>query len=716
MARIDQVLSHPISGAVPATFTIIPSQPGDMRTSITPDAGLCLNCREELFDPINRRYRYGFTNCTNCGPRFSIIEAAPYDRCNTSMRRFPLCDTCEIEYQSTGDRRFHAQPTACAECGPSLWLEVSDNNNVYARDDSAISDAQARLKGGEILAVKGLGGFHLACNALDKNAITRLRKIKQRASKPFAVMCRDLDVAGKYCELSSSEADLLTSSAAPIVLLTLKPEQLLPTAIAPGLNRLGVMLPYTPLHTLLMECFDTPIVMTSGNRHSAPQVTDNTQARKLFSDEVDAFLMHDRDITNRVDDSLVQLIDGTPQVLRLARGYAPMATPLPRGFDANHPQLLAFGGDNKNAFAIAKAGTVVLSQHIGQLGTVESLSDFEKNVQLYLKLFEVLPAKLVSDSHPAYRSSQIAAAMADALDIPMDKVGHHHAHAAACMLEHRLESTHPPVLALIQDGIGAAVDGSLWGCEVLYCDYRQHQRLASVKPAALLGGDKAATEPWRNLLARLHETYGPHDAWPAMYQKRLQDKPLDVLIAAKEAGVNTPLCSSAGRLFDAVAAVVDICSERQSYEGEAAMKLQAAAEIWLANNLTPLPYSMNIVRASDQLLLVDPIPIWDNIAADVIAGAHSGEIAAKFHLGWATVWCRIVERLAANLPERPAIVLSGGAFQNRLLASMLSKDLQLAGFHVLQQSLTPAGDGGLALGQIAISLARSDREPDTQQE
>ncbi len=711
LANIEGIDEYAIAGDCPDGFTIMPSASGDMRTSVPLDAALCEACRRELFDPSDRRFRYPFLNCTHCGPRFSIIERLPYDRANTSMKRFAMCATCREEYRDIDDRRFHAQPTACPQCGPQIWLERSGARGRAAAGQGAIEHAWALLRDDGILAIKGIGGFHLACNALSEVAIARLRERKCRPGKPFAVMVRDLDVADRYCTLGESERLLLQDRAAPIVLADLRPDADLPEGLAPGLNRLGVMLPYSPLHALLMEPFDHPVVMTSGNAGGDPQVIDNGQARQILAPHADWFLMHDRVILNRVDDSLVQVVDGNVQVLRCGRGMAPQPIALPSGFAHDHPQVLAFGGDIKNAFAIAMGGQVILSQHVGDLISPGALADLEHHVRLYGDMYDFEPAAIASDRHPGYQSHKAARAMAENLGLPLIEIAHHHAHAASCMAANGLALDHPPVLALVQDGIGVGDDGGWWGAELLLCSYRSARRLATLRPAPLAGGDRAAREPWRNLAVRLVEAFGDPGRWPAAMAEALAGRPVAQVIAAARAGINAPACSSAGRLFDAVAAATRLCIDRQDYEGEAAMRLQAAAEDWMKGGRSAEGYRFDVTRTDGGLAVLDPASIWPAIAEDLDSGRSAGEIAARFHVGWAMGWADIVRSLSDQLGDAPKIILSGGVFQNRLLASILQSDLASSGYAVLQHRDVPANDGGLALGQIVLALAqdRTDR-------
>ena len=687
LARIDSIRERPLLEKAPDGFGIMASASGDARTAVTADAAICSECSREMDDPADRRFGYPFLNCTHCGPRFSIVQGLPYDRANTSMRRFAMCPACRGEYDDPGDRRFHAQPTACPECGPSVWMEDTASAKRTSVGMDAIEDAQSRLRSGEIVAIKGIGGFHLACSALDAEAIARLRDRKHRPAKPFAVMVRDLEAAKSYCRLGEAERKLLEGAAAPIVLIDIRPDAKLPDNLAPGLDRLGIMLPYSPLHVLLMAPFDHPLVMTSGNAGYDPQVTDNGMARQALASFADALLLHDRDIVNRVDDSLVQMVDGAPQILRRARGYTPQPIQLPPGFGDDHPQTLALGGDIKNTFAVAKAGNAVLSQHMGDLTSPRTYADLQATIRLYEDLYDFEPSLFVADGHPDYRSSRLARELAQAADRPLIEIPHHHAHAAACMVEHGIALDHPPVLALVQDGIGWGESGGLWGAELLHCDYRSARRLATLKPAHLLGGDKASREPWRNLLARLDSAFGTREDWPGAFNARFADRPVEILRRAACAGLNSPLCSSAGRLFDAVAAAAGLCVDHQDYEGEAAMRLQAAAERWIARNGAPDGYPFEMDLTGEGLTVVDPDALWPAIAGDLDRGDATGTLAARFHVGYAKVWAEAVRRAAGGLEQAQVIVLSGGVFQNRLLALYAS-----LGFGILRAH-RPAAPG-----------------------
>ena len=735
LAAIEAIGERPLAAAdPPPAFEIVASEPGHGRAAITPDAAVCADCRRELFDPADRRHRYPFINSIPCGPRFSIVEGLPYDRPRTAMRAFAMCADCAREYADPADRRHHAEPIACPACGPRLWLEGAAAGARLAEGEAALAAAVRLLRDGAIVAVKGLGGFHLAVRADDADAVARLRARKRRPAKPFALMVRDLAVAGRIAEVSDAARRALTSAAAPIVLLPARLPQ--PTnevvpargplpaygsvpvrgwligagplaGVAPGLGSVGVMLPYTPLHVLLLEAFDVPLVMTSANRTGEPQVTELAAARERLAGVADAYLAHDRPIANRVDDSLVQIVaGGRRQVLRRARGLAPRPIRLPDGFGNGHPAVLALGGDIKSVFGMARGGEIVLSQHIGDLDNPVAAADLRRTLALTAELIGFSAERIVADPHPAYRSNRMAQELAAAREVPLDFVLHHHAHAASCMVEHGLPLDHPPILALALDGLGLGEDGALWGAELLGADYRTARRLGGLAPTALLGGDRAALEPWRNLVARLGDAFGDDvSAWPAPFRDRLAGKPVATLLAARRAGINAPPASSAGRLFDAVAAAVGLCADRQDYEGEAAMRLQAAAETVVAANGADRPYALALTCAAGDIVL-DPAPLWLAIAGDLAAAVPAGIIAARFHAGLADGLRALVAAVRTAGASSDVVALTGGTFQNALLARLVRETLQADGLSVIEHGEVPANDGGLAVGQAAIAIAR----------
>ncbi len=552
LARIEGIERRRATSVCTPGFHIIESAGGAARTEIAPDAAICAACASEVLDPHERRYGYGFATCTRCGPRLSIIRGVPYDRAATTMAGFALCPACRGEYCDPADRRFHAEAIACPACGPRARL-------LPAGPGDPIADAAALLRHGRIVAVKGLGGYQLACDATNAGAVAQLRAAKHRETKPFALMARDIDVIRRHCRVSSGEARLLSGPEAPIMLLKATGAAL-PDAIAPGLTTLGFMLPTTPLHLLLLRHFDHPVVMTSGNLTDEPQITDDAEAETRLQGIADAVLTHDRPIATRIDDSVVRWVADAPRVLRRARGFAPGAIVLPAGF-AGAPDLLAAGGELKATFCLLKDGAAILSQHIGDLEDARTFDDYRTGIAHYAALFDHAPAAVAADLHPEYLSSKYARETG----LRLIEVQHHHAHVAACLAENGRALDAPPVLGIVLDGLGWGDDGTFWGGEFLLADYRDAERLGMFKPVAMPGGAAAVREPWRNLTAHLLAAgLRPHRHHP-------------LLESMIRGGVNAPLASSCGRLFDAVAAALGICAERQGHEGEAAARLEALA-------------------------------------------------------------------------------------------------------------------------------------------
>ena len=695
--------------AIPDNFSIVESQPGKALTNISPDAATCPQCLAEIHNPADRRYRYPFTNCTHCGPRLSIIQGIPYDRANTSMRLFTMCPECQAEYDNPADRRFHAQPNACKTCGPSLWLENALGERVVADgvlDD--IDNAVRFIKQGYILAIKGIGGFHLACDATNENVLDLLRKRKHRYHKPFALMARDINVIRRYAEMTDEEAGLLQSPATPIVILRAKAKSALPEAVAPGQNSLGFMLPYTPLHSLLIQGFDVPLVMTSGNRSDEVQCITNNQAREQLHGVADFFLLHNRDIVNRLDDSVARIVDGRPQLLRRARGYAPSPLRLPKGFGGGRV-ILAMGAELKNSFCLAKEDKAIVSQHQGDLEDTSVFKDYRHNIKLYQRLYDCRPDLIAVDEHPEYISSKFGKELAATHDLPLIKVQHHHAHIAACMVEHGLPLDSKPVLGIVLDGLGYSGNSGkvseLWGSEFLLADYRGFQRLASFQPIAMLGGSRAIMEPWRNTFAHLHQCLG----WEHVrkqYQdlafvKLMQHKPVTNLLTMLEKGINSPKSASAGRLFDAVAALLGVCPDGVSYEGQAAIQLEAIAEPDFATS-KPYPYTVSRDGESNKLR-IDWRSFWQAILLDAANGNPAESIAGRFHQTLVQVIIDLVQRLSQQ-HDFAHVVLSGGVMQNQLLLDHVTKALSGLPISFLIPRQYPANDGGIALGQAAVAI------------
>jgi hydrogenase maturation protein HypF len=715
LARIDGIESRPYGGELPSAFRIAESAGGRAHTQVAPDAAICPACMAELRDRHERRFRYPFTNCTHCGPRLSIVKAIPYDRATTTMAAFALCDACHAEYRNPGDRRFHAEPIGCPACGPKAVLVTLDNAAPpLCEGIDAIDVAAGLIRRGEIIAIKGLGGYHLGCDAADEGAVAQLRRAKRRDAKPFALMARDLEVIRRYCTINAAEERQLTSMQAPIVLLRADGPDRVPEMIAPGLGTLGFMLPTTPLHLLLIQNFSTPLVMTSGNLSEDPALIDDVEARRRLAGISRYAIMHDRIVANRVDDSVVRIMDDKPRLLRRARGFAPSPIKLPAGFE-RAPELLAMGGELKATFCLVKDGQAIMSQHQGDLENAPTFDDYRNNLTLYGELFDHVPAALIVDLHPDYLSSKFARAESRRRALPLLEVQHHHAHAAACLAENGYPLDAPPVLGIVLDGLGFGDDGSLWGGEFLLADYYGFQRLASLKPVVMPGGAQAAREPWRNLYAHLVSAIG----WDTFTTRHhglevhsyLGGKPqamLDVMIAK---GLNAPPASSCGRLFDAVAAGLGLCRDRQAYEGDAAARLEALAEEARQSedqDGAAYPFALSQLQQQSPLQL-DPSPMWAALLHDLTDGVAARTVALRFHNGLSQALVEATKHLkarAAASAHFDTVALSGGSFQNRILFESVASKLRDAGFIVLTHAEVPANDGGLALGQAAIGAAR----------
>ena len=673
LARIDRVETTPYVGALSPEFVIVASEGGTAQTQIAPDAAMCAACAAEVLDASERRSRYPFTTCTHCGPRLTIVTGVPYDRAATTMAPFALCAACHAQYVDPADRRFHAETTACDACGPRVRLIRLDGDAAVgevAPHGDAIDAACALIADGAIVAIKGLGGYHLACDATRAEVVEQLRARKHRDAKPFALMARDVEMIRRYAAVSDVEAAALTSPEAPIVLLDAHAAgalaaSRLPAATAPGVSTLGFMLPTTPRHLLVARRLDRPLVMTSGNISDEPQVTtDDDLARRLGGIATHA-LVHDRPIANRVDDSVVRVVLGKLCVLRRARGYAPAPIRLPAGFEIA-PSVLAYGGDLKATFCMVQRGEAVLSQHQGDLDDLATFDDYAKHLALYTALLAHEPIALAIDLHPEFRAAHLARARG----LPTIAVQHHHAHVAACLVDNGRPLEAPPVLGVVLDGLGLGGDGTIWGGEFLVADYRGYTRVGALAPIAMLGGDRASTEPWRNLYAHVTAALG----WPA-FAASFGELPSARLLAAKPRaaldqmmarGVNAPLASSCGRLFDAVAAAVGIAFDAQRYEGEAAMLLEAAVD---PHELGAYPFALVTADAdaTRAIATLDPAPMWRALLADLARATPIGAIAARFHRGLARAIVDMVDHVRHTRGAIDTVALSGGCFQNRVL-------------------------------------------------
>jgi hydrogenase maturation protein HypF len=713
LARVESVETCAYEGPLSADFRVAESVAGAVHTQISPDAMICAECAAEILRPAERRHRYAFTSCTHCGPRLSIVNGIPYDRAMTTMAQFGMCPHCLAEYRDPADRRFHAEAIACPVCGPKLeFLRLKEDNRERKLPLDPIEAACNLIEAGEIVAIKGLGGYQIACDASNADAITLLRRAKRRDAKPFALMARDLAMIRRFCAVNPEEERCLANPQAPIVLLHANGAEHLPDTIAPGLSLLGFMLPTTPLHLLILECIQRPLVMTSGNVSDEPQVIDDTDARDRLKSIAAYALIHDRVIANRMDDSLTRIMGTKSRVLRRARGFAPEPLRLPDGFEMS-PEVLALGGELKATFCLVKDGHAILSQHQGDLEHSAAFDDYRKNLRLYGDLFEHAPAALAIDRHPEYLSSKLGRTWARRDKLRLIEVQHHHAHIAACLAENGYPLAAPAVLGIVLDGLGWGDDGTIWGGEFLYANYHRYHRIAALKPVAMPGGANAIREPWRNLYAQLttdrawtgfNAEFGTLDLF-----RYLSSKPLAVLDSMIRNGLNAPKASSCGRLFDAVAAALDLCRDRQAYEGEAAMRLEAiVAGNMLDDEAEALAYPLAVeVLDNQNLPVLDPLPMWDAILADLMNATPAPLIAARFHKGLARAIVAMAARLAGapNRRQFSTVAVSGGCFQNRILFEAVVRGLKAEGFIVLTPAQIPANDGGLALGQAAIAAA-----------
>ncbi len=673
------------SSTLPTGFAILSSDaaapPGP---TIPADLATCPECLAEILDPEQRRYRYPFTNCTHCGPRWSIIESLPYDRPRTSMRTFSMCADCQAEYDDPLDRRFHAQPIACPQCGPRLKL-LSGEGAVMATGDQALREAVAALQAGRIVALKGLGGFQLLADATRSEAVSRLRQRKLRPDKPLAVMMPDLPTARRYCQIDDHQAALLRSPAAPILLVKRLADSpgncALADSVAPGNPWLGVMLPYTPLHHLICRDFPFPFVCTSGNLSEEPMATSTAEAVQRLGAIADCLLTHDRPILRPVDDSVARLDDQRLQILRRARGFAP----LPIRLHQPEPTILAVGGHLKNTVAMNVGDQVIFSSHIGDLDNLSSLAVHRRAIEDLIRFFAVRPARVACDLHPDYLSTRLAEQLATAWEVPLIRVQHHHAHVAACVAEHQLEG---PVLGFAWDGTGYGTDRTVWGGEILMGTESGFCRVAHLRTFPLPGGDAAAREPRRSALGILSELLG--DRAGAYADRWFTSSEGATLLAALRRPGLFPRTSSLGRLFDAVAVLCGL-PDRVSYEAQAAIDLEFAVAPGVQES-----YPLTLTDGDPAI--GDWEPMIRCVLDDLANGVQTGTIAAKFHNGLADWAVEVARRFGC-----PQIVLSGGCFQNRVLQSRVRQKLRAAGFRVFTHQSVPPGDGGIALGQIFIA-------------
>lgn len=710
LARIEGIQITVLDAPSPHDdFRIIASESGEIHTGIVADAAMCPACRADIFEASNRRYRYPFTNCTHCGPRLSIVRTIPYDRANTSMAGFAQCPDCLREYTDPADRRFHAQPNACPTCGPNVWLEnmVGQGIAPTGTERDCIDTASRLLREGHIVALMGLGGVHLVCDATNESSVAELRRRKRRYQKPLALMARDVEVIRQYCHISEAEGALLQSKYAPIVLLErrvggARAIPTIATSAVPTQHTIGFMLPYTPLHALLLETWNTPLIMTSANLSEEPQCITLDETRQRMQGIADYLLLHNRPIVNRVDDSVARILAGKPRLLRRARGYAPEPIILPSGF-VDAPPLLAMGGELKNTFAMVRDGQAILSQHLGDLEEARTWREYTHILQLYRDLFQHQPQAIVVDKHPGYRSTQLGQQWVREQGLPLIEVQHHHAHVAACMAENGWSVEGGKVLGIVLDGLGYGNDGTLWGGEFLLADYATYQRVGHFKPVAMPGGTQAILQPWRNTWAHLHalgwSAVAAHFADLELIQF-LQQQPLATLETMLARGLNTPLSSSCGRLFDAVAAALGCSRDGISYEGQAAIELEAITPACLLNIVPAYPFAL--AKNAADCWEIDPAPLWYELLKDLQTGYCREAIAAQFHQGLIHIISELAQRLCVEYPAIQAIALSGGVFQNAILFNGIRQRLEDAGLQVLIHQHVPSNDGGIALGQAVI--------------
>jgi len=689
-AKITELQIQPAEPRGLGDFEIVTSHRGRRpQTQVSPDLATCEQCLRELADPADRRYRYPFINCTNCGPRYTIIRTIPYDRPATTMSAFKMCDYCKRQYEDPTDRRFHAQPVACGRCGPRIRL--TDREGRTIETDKPIELLAEHLRAGRIAAIKGIGGFHLAVRADSDDAVRRLRERKKRDAKPLAMMVKDLRMAERIVELSEPARRELGSPRAPILLLPKRQPNNISPAVAPAVERFGVMLPYTPLHRMLFEQLDFPLVMTSGNLSDEPLAAENGEALQRLGSIADVFCMHDRDIYRRIDDSVLQMNAGAAQLLRRARGYVPEPIELPLELEL---PVLAVGADLKNTVCIGRKTEAIISEHIGDLADGIAYENFLRACEHLQQLFELRPEALVCDMHPGYLSGRYARQFG----VPVLAVQHHHAHAAAVMAEHHL-GAEQNVIALVADGTGFGTDGAIWGCECLHAGYARFERLGHLQYFRLPGGESACVQAYRPAVSLLMQSFGKLPAGPWMDRLGPDARSRRFVAEMLTAGLNSPKCSSLGRLFDAVGCLCG-AGDTNRYEAQIPMQLEALAD---ARCTQSYPFRL---LGEGPPWRVDPSPMIRQLLADIAAGVEVGTISAKFHNTVVEFLAALAEK-ARRYRNTPTAALSGGAFCNRYITERLVRKLKQMGFQrVLLHRDTPPNDGAISLGQIAVAAAR----------
>ena len=695
LSRIDSVVVRDAAAIGEKGFRIVASEVlGRVSTGIPADAATCAECLRELLDPADRRYRYPFLNCTNCGPRFTITRRIPYDRPQTSMAQFKMCPACQAEYDDPLNRRFHAQPNACWECGPRVWLTGVDGAQIAV--DDPVTACIDRLVAGEIMAIKGIGGFHLSVDATNQAAVMRLRERKRRYGKPLAVMVRDVEAARAICVLTEAEEAMLRTVARPIVLARRREGCGIAEGVTPGIPWLGVYLPYAPLqHLLFADPRVRALVMTSANLSEEPIAIDNDEARARLGVIADAFLMHDREILQRCDDSVMAVVDGAPQLIRRARGFVPLGVELP----LDSPPLLAVGGHLKNVFALAQGRHVYQSQHLGDLENLTGLEFFKESLDHLMRTFEIEPEMVVHDLHPGYLSTEWAKEWAQERGLGLIAVQHHHAHGSGCMAEHALEG---PVIGLSLDGTGYGSDGRIWGGEVLICRMESFERFAHLEYVPMPGGEAAIREPWRMALGHLSAAGFNVCSSEMLGLLGATEQETRVLLRMMDRGVNAPLTSSLGRLFDAAAAVV-LGRRVVDYEAQAAIELEGLA----VDELDEPSYGLEMLGGdciAREPVRISAAPLWRGLIEDLRSGVSKARIAGRFHAGVAAGFVRaaVLARAATGLGR---VALTGGCMHNRRLARLLRVGLEAEGLQVYQHAKVSPGDGGLSYGQVVVAAA-----------
>ena len=700
LASIDSVLTEDLPAAGERDFRIVDSESrGEAEALVSADAATCAECIAELDDPADRRHRYPFINCTNCGPRFTIVRGVPYDRALTTMAGFDMCAACRAEYDDPADRRFHAQPNACSRCGPRARLVDSDGRGLAGDEVDQVAEAAALLRAGKILAVKGVGGYHLACVASDERAVARLRSRKHREDKPLAVICADLDAADQLVELTADERELLEGRERPIVIARRRPGAQVSPAVAPRSRDLGVMLAYSPLHHLLLADAGEPLVMTSGNVSDEPIAYLDDDALVRLGSIADGFLVHDRPIHIRTDDSVVRAVAGSlrraPLMIRRSRGFVPQATPLPL---ATSEPLLGCGAELKSTFCLAKDRRAWVGHHIGDLKNFETLQSFRDGIEHFERVFAAEPALVAHDLHPDYLATRYALERDGVRTIA---VQHHHAHLAAVLAEHGVLE---PAVGAIYDGAGYGGDGTVWGGEILAGDLVSFERAGLLFPVRLPGGDAATREPWRMACAWLIAASGASvPPIPAALAGEVSGREWDAVCGLVAGGINSPLTTSVGRLFDAVAALCGVRA-RVSHEGQAATELEG-----LSDPAESGAYPMGLVDpggSGESPQVLDARETFDALCADLAAGAGVGVAGARFHNALATATAAACAR-EAERRDLGTVVLSGGVFQNRLLLERAAAELRERSLRVLVAERLPPNDGQISYGQVAVAAARS---------